>query len=167
MSPKATRSKTRRSVLSDGTLITTPGALAPGVTLLSYDISLAALDLAWKYRGLGLSTEMYAQDLLGLRGTGPLPIGSTNACGGFLQGGWFFVPPKGEVHARSSYVSRAYDSGYEMAGGFDWFYRQGNESLRFTPDAAWLDGSPAGQNRTGYLAGQTGFLLRTKITADY
>ena len=57
--------------LSDGTMITTPGALAPGVTLQSYDISLAALDLAYKYRGLGLSTELYFQDLLGVPGHGP------------------------------------------------------------------------------------------------
>ena len=42
--------------LSDGTIITTPGALAPGVTLQSYDISLAAIDWAWKYRGFGLSS---------------------------------------------------------------------------------------------------------------
>ena len=57
--------------LSDGTIITTPGALAPGVTLQSYDISLAAIDLAYKYRGLGLSTEFYFQDLLGVPGDGP------------------------------------------------------------------------------------------------
>ena len=60
--------------LSDGTIITTPGFLAPGVTLLSYDISLAAIDLAWKYRGLGLSSEIYFQDLSGFQATGPLPI---------------------------------------------------------------------------------------------
>ena len=50
--------------LSDGTVITTPGALAPGVTLQTYDVSLAALDLSYKYHGLGLSTELYFQELL-------------------------------------------------------------------------------------------------------
>ncbi len=153
--------------LSDGTLITTPGALAPGVTLQSYDISLAAVDLAYKYRGLGLSSELYFQDLQGLQGSGPLPIRSTGAFGGFLQGGYFVLPQKAELYARSSYVTGDYGAGYEIAGGFNWFFRKGRENLRFTLDSAWLDHSPAGQNRTGYVAGQTGFLLRTQITAAY
>lgn len=153
--------------LSDGTLITTPGALAPGVTLQSYDISLTAIDLAYKYRGLGLSTELYFQDLLGLKGNGPLPIRSTGAFGGFLQGGYFVIPQRGELYARSSYVTGDFGAGYEIGAGFNWYFRKGLENLRFTLDSAWLEGSPAGQNRTGYVAGQTGFLLRTQITAAY
>ena len=54
-----------------------------------------------------------------------------------------------------------------MAGGFNWFFLQGKDNLRFTFDAAWLERSPAGQNRTGYVAGQTGLLIRTQITVVY
>ncbi len=153
--------------LSDGTLITTPGALAPGVTLQTYDISLAAVDASYKYRGLGLSTELYFQDLLNLRGNGPLPIRSTSAFGGFLQGGYFIVPRRAELYARTSYVTGHFGGGSEVAGGFNWFFLEGKDNLRFTFDAAWLDHSPAGQNRTGYDAGQTGILIRTQITATY
>ncbi len=153
--------------LSDGTIITTPGALAPGVTLLSYDISLAAIDLAWKYRGLGLSTELYFQDLLGLQGTGPLPISSTSAFGGFVKGGYFLVPRETEVYARTSYVTGAYGGGYELGGGFNQFFLPGKDNLFFTFDAAWLENSPAGQNRTGFVAGQTGLLVRAQIVAAY
>jgi hypothetical protein len=153
--------------LSDGTIITTLGALAPGVTLLSYDISLAAIDLAWKYRGLGVSTEIYFQDLLGLRGTGPLPIASTSAFGGFVKGGYFVVPRETEAYVRTSYVTGAYGSGYELGGGFNQFFLPGKDNLFFTFDAAWLESSPAGQNRTGFVAGQTGLLVRTQIVAVY
>ncbi len=153
--------------LSDGTLITTPGAIAPGITLQSYDISLAAIDLSYKHRGLGLSTEIYFQDLLKLNGTAPLPVHSTGAFGGFVQGGYFIFPQRAELYARSSYVSGDYGSGYELAGGFNWFIRKGRENLRFTLDSTWLDRSPAGQNRTGLVAGESGFLLRTQITAAY
>jgi hypothetical protein len=153
--------------LSDGTIITTLGALAPGVTLLSYDISLAAIDLALKYRGLGVSTEIYFQDLLGLQGTGPLPIASTSAFGGFVKGGYFLVPGETEVYARSSYVTGAYGSGYELGGGFNQFFLPGKDNLFFTFDAAWLESSPAGQNRTGFVAGQTGLLIRTQIVAVF
>ena len=153
--------------LSDGTIITTPGALAPGVTLQSYDVSLAALDLAYKFRGLGISTELYFQDLLGFRGTGPLPIHSTRAFGGFLQGGYFLIPQRGELYAKTSYVTGAFGSGYELGGGFNWFFLKGRDNLRYTLDATWLERSPAGQNRTGYAAGQTGLLIRTQITVVY
>jgi hypothetical protein len=153
--------------LSDGTVITTPGAIAPGVTLLSYDVSLAAIDLAWKYRGLSLSSELYFQDLLGLQGTGPLPIASTSAFGGFVKGGWFVVPRETEVYARTSYVTGAYGSGYELGGGFNRFFLPGKDNLFFTCDAAWLENSPAGQNRTGFVAGQTGLLVRAQIVAAY
>ncbi len=153
--------------LSDGTIITTPGALAPGVTLTSYDIALAALDVAWKYRGIGRSTEIYFQDLLGLVGTGPLPIASTSAFGGFVKGGYFVVPRETEIYARASYVTGAYGSGSELGGGFNRFFLPGKDNLFFTFDAAWLESSPAGQNRTGFVAGQTGLLVRAQIVAAY
>ncbi len=153
--------------LSDGTIITAPGAFAPGVTLQTYDISLLALDLAYKYRGLGLSTELYFQRLLGLEGNGPLPIRSTGAVGGFLQGGYFIMPQRAELYARTSFVTGDYGSGSELGSGFNWFFLEGRENLRFTFDAAWLESSPAGQNRTGFVAGQTGLLIRTQITVQY
>jgi len=153
--------------LSDGTVITTPGALAPGVTLQTYDISLAAIDLAYKYRGLGLSTELYFQDLLRLKGNGPLPITSTGAFGGFLQGGYFILPQRAELYTRTSYVTGHYGSGWEAAGGFNWFFLEGKENFRYTFDAAWLEHSPAGQNRTGFVAGQTGLLIRSQVTVVY
>ena len=153
--------------LSDGTVITTPNALGPNVTLTSYDVSLAAIDWAWKYRGVGLSSEIYFQDLLGLQGTGPLPIASTAAFGGFIKGGVFVVPQETEIYARSSYVTGAYGSGYELGGGFNRFFLPGKDSLFFTCDAAWLENSPAGQNRTGFVAGQTGLLVRAQIVAVF
>lgn len=153
--------------LSDGTLITQTGALAPGVTLQSYDISLLAMDVSYKFRGLSCSTEWYAQDLSRLEGNGPLPVSSTRAYGGFVQGGYFVVPQKVELYSRASFVTGHYGSGSETAGGVNWFLIPGKSNLRFTFDTAWLDNSPASQNRTGYVAGQTGLLVRTQITATY
>lgn len=153
--------------LSNGTLITQAGAFAPGVTLQSYDISLAAVDFALKYRGLSLSTEWFAQNLFSLEGDGPLPINSTQAYGGMLQGGFFVVPREVELYSRTSFVTGRYGSGSEIAGGLNWFILPGKSDLRFTFDTAWLDSSPADQNRTGFAAGQTGLLIRTQITVNY
>lgn len=153
--------------LSDGTLITQPGAFAPGVTLQTYDISLAAVDLALKYRGFSLSTEWFLQNLTSLEGNGPLPISATQAYGGFLQGGYFVLPQKVELYGRTSIVTGHYGTGSEVAGGLNWFIIPGKSNLRFTFDAAWLDSSPADQNRTGLVAGQTGLLVRSQVTVVY
>lgn len=151
--------------LSDGTLLTQQGALAPGVTLQSFDLSLAAIDVAIKHRGFSLAAEMYFQELSSLQGNGPLPISSTHAHGGFLQGGCFIVPQTVELYARTSYVSGDFGSGTEIAGGLNWFIIPGKSNLRYTFDAASLDSSPADQGRTGFVAGQTGLLIRTQLTS--
>ena len=84
-----------------------------------------------------------------------------------MKGGYFLVPREMEVYARSSYVTGAYGSGYELGGGFNRFFLPGRDNLFFTGDVAWLESSPAGQNRTGFVAGQTGLLVRAQIVAAY
>ena len=148
---------------SDGTLITETGALAPGVTLNKYQIGLTSLDLAYKHRGFGVSGELYLQDLFGLSGDGPLPNSSVFQYGGFVQAGYFVVPQKCEPYARFSSVTGPSGTGSEYAGGLNWFFLPGKQNLRFTLDAAWLNHNPADQNRTGYVAGQTGLLIRSQI----
>lgn len=149
--------------LTDGTVITDPGAFAPGVTLQAYKIGLAAFDLGWKHRGLSLSAEFYLQDLFGLEGNGPLPLNSTFAYGGFAQAAYFAIPQELEFYFRTSQVTGRYGTGGEYAGGFNWFILPGRNNLRFTLDGAWINHSPADQNRTDYRAGDTGFLMRTQI----
>jgi hypothetical protein len=153
--------------LSDGTRVTDQGALAPGVTLQSFQLSLVAIDLAFKYRGLSLSTEIYRQGLNSLSGSGPLPVGSLETYGGVAQAGYFVVPKSVEIYSRNSFVTGAYGSGTEIATGLNWFVLKGKSNLRYTFDTAWLDSSPADQNRTGFVAGQSGFLIRTQITSSF
>lgn len=153
--------------LSDGTLITQLGALSPGVTLQRYDLSLAALDLAFKVRGFSLSTEIYFQELSSLQGNDSIELSPTRAHGGFAQGGYFVLPRKMELYSRTSWVTGAFGSGTEVAGGFNWFILPGKSNLRYTFDVAGLESSPADQNRTGLVAGQTGILVRTQINASF
>jgi hypothetical protein len=149
--------------LSDGTLITKTGALAPGVTLTVYDIGLAAFDFAFKQHGFSVSSELYLQDLFKLQGTGPLPRSSVFEYGGFAQMGYYVVPQKFEMYARTSQVTGPFGTGSEYAGGCNCFFLPGKQNLRFTLDIAWLNHCPADQNRTDYQAGLTGLLLRSQI----
>jgi len=149
--------------LSNGTLLTEPGALAPGVTLTSYKIGLATFDFAFKYRGISLSSEYYLQDLFDLGGNGPLPRSSIFQHGGFVQAGFFAIPKKFEMYGRTSYVTGPFGTGSEYAGGFNWFCLPDKQNLRFTFEADYLNHCPADQNRTNFQAGQTGWLLRSQV----
>lgn len=153
--------------LSDGTVLTETGALAPGVTLNAYKIGLAAFDFGFKHRGFSFSSEFYLQDLFGLKGNGPLPRESVSQYGGFAQAGYFVMPQKLELYGRTSHVTGPSGTGAEYAGGFNWFFLPGRQNLRYTMDAAWLDHCPADQNRTNYQAGQTGWLLRSQLQAFF
>lgn len=153
--------------LSDGTLLTQAGALAPGVTLQAFSLSLAAIDLSFKYRGLSLSSEVYFQEISSLEASGPLPMSALRAQGVVAQGGYFVLPQRLELYSRNSFVTGRYGSGSELGGGFNWFPLEGKTNLRFTMDAAWLESSPADQNRTGFSAGQTGLLIRTQINTSF
>ena len=149
--------------LSDGTLITETGALAPGVTLNAFKIGLATVDLSYKYRGASLSGEFFYQNLYGLTGSGPLPGTSIRQYGGFAQAGYFVIPQKLEPYARASFVTGPYGTGSEYAGGFNWFLLPGKQNLRFTFDATWLNQCAADQNRTNLQAGQNGILVRSQL----
>lgn len=153
--------------LSDGTLITQTGAFAPGVTLQAYSIYLGAMDLAVKYRGLSLLGEFYLLNLFNLVGSGELPVSSTIAYGGCLQGGVFAIPRRFEVYGRGSLVTGDYGTGGEYAGGVNWFPLEGKSNLRVTCDSAWVLRSPADQSRTDYIAGETGLLFRAQITTSF
>jgi hypothetical protein len=149
--------------LTDGTLITQPGALAPGVTLNIYDLALGAIDLAWKYRGISVSGEFYLRELFNLIGNGPIPRSSIFDYGGFAQLGYFVLPQKLEFYGRTSQITGPFGSGSEYAGGFNCFYLEGKQNLRFTLDIAWINHSPADQARTDYRVGDTGLLLRSQV----
>lgn len=149
--------------LSDGTLLTEVGALAPGVSLSAYSVVLGAVDLSFKYRGFSVSGEFYLRDLFSLRANGALPRSSIFDFGGFAQVGYFVIPQQFELYSRTSVVSGPYGTGSEYAGGLNWFFLRGRQNLRQTFDIAWINHSPADQNRTDYRAGDTGLLIRSQL----
>ena len=56
--------------LSNGTPLFRPGALGPGVELISTGVQLWTIDAAVKYRGLGISGEYFFRWLDGFKETG-------------------------------------------------------------------------------------------------
>ncbi|HEV3023591.1 MAG TPA: porin [Pirellulales bacterium] len=153
--------------LSDGTPINETGAIAPGLTIQNYDITLGTIDLGFKRRGLSATGEIYLMGLSSLRGSGPLGVSSIFNYGGFGQVGYFLLPRRCEIYSRTSVVTGPNGTGTEYAGGLNWFFLPGKQNLRFTFDAGWLRHCPADQNRTDYQAGQTGLLVRSQLQAVF
>jgi hypothetical protein len=149
--------------LTNGTLITEPGALAPGVTLNVYHVALWAIDFAAKYRGVSVNGELYFRDLFNLIGNGPIPRSSIFDYGGVAQAGYFVLPQKLEFYGRTSQITGPFGYGSEYAGGFNCFCLEGKQNLRFTFDVAWVNHSPADQARTDYRVGDTGLLVRSQV----
>jgi hypothetical protein len=154
--------------LSDGTLFTDLGALAPNVTVTSYFIYLYTLDLGFKYRGLSLNGEYFCRWLQGIEGTGPIPSSRGNLFdhGAYAQVGYFVVPERLELYAKTSQITGPFGSGSEWGGGLSWFPRADN-SFKVTIDATKVNSSPTSQDRTGYEAGASGTLIRAQLQTRF
>lgn len=150
--------------LSDGTDLTEPGALGPGVSVTDYSIMLASIDAGWKHRGVSLTGEYFLRWLYDIRGSGAIPASNQNLFdhGFHLQLGSFVRPRSVELYTRTSHVFGPFGNGGEWAGGFNWFMR-GDQHWKFCCDLARLIRSPAEQIRTGYDAGSSGLLVRVQM----
>ncbi|HBJ35099.1 MAG TPA: hypothetical protein DDZ51_10165 [Planctomycetaceae bacterium] len=150
--------------LSDGTNLTTVGALAPGVQVTDYSLYLATFDAATKYRGVSFSGEYFLRWLADIAGDGPIAGDRRDLFdhGIYVQAGAFAIPKRLEFFARSSAVFGPFGNGSEYAGGFNIFFR-GTENWRFCFDVTRVIDSSADQVRTGYAAGATGFLVRGQL----
>jgi hypothetical protein len=153
--------------LSDGTPLFRPGALAPGVQLVSTGVQLWAIDAAIKYRGFGLSGEYFFRWLDGFQHIGgKLPFGSIFDQGGLLQAGYFLVPGKLETYARTSFVAGRFGGGDEVGGGVNW-YPRASRDWRLTFEVLYINHSPAQNLLTGYRAGESGTLFQLQWFTDF
>jgi hypothetical protein len=148
--------------LSDGTPIVEPGALAPGVTVNQFDLTLYAIHAGLKYRGFSLSGEYFFRWLTNIQASGPIPDDALYDHGFFIQAGDFIIPQSIEVFGRASAVFGPFGDGVEIGAGANWYVLQ-QPNWRFTADIACIDDSPAQQDRTGFTAGGSGTLFRIQM----
>jgi hypothetical protein len=153
--------------LSDGTPLSTPGALAPGVQVNTTSVQLWSIDAAVKYRGLSLSGEYYLRWLDDLRYTGgPLSMRSMFDHGAYAQVSYFMIARRLEAYARSSFVTGRFGDGNEWGGGLNW-YVLARRNWRMTFDVTRINHSPAQNSLTGYRAGESGTLFQLQMLTDF
>jgi hypothetical protein len=147
--------------LSDGTMVTQTGALAPGVTVNTFNQYGMAHALAMKYRGFSFFGEWLGQWYQGFHATGPIPKDKLNLFNnGFtVQAGCFLIPKQLEVVARSSQVYGPNGHAEEYTGGVN-YYHKGNPFNTINFDIGEIVHNPAANVFTGLVPGQTGLLAR-------
>ncbi|EMI21828.1 secreted protein [Rhodopirellula maiorica SM1] len=148
--------------LSDGTRLVEPNALAPGVTVNAFDVWLYTAHLGLKKQGYSFSSEVFMRWLRNIEGTGGTSLESLLDNGFYIQGGAFVIPKKLELFVRGSAVTGDFGTGSEVAAGLNWHLFD-KRSARFTLDVTDIRDSPAEQSRTGYVAGESGTLLRAQL----
>lgn len=149
--------------LTDGTRVTDPGALAPGATVESFDVTLLALDLAFKYQGWSANGEYFWRWIENVKAD--LPVPSVGLQQGFyVEGGFFLVPQQWELNGQFSYVGG--EQGVRKGGavGFS-YYPRNTQNFKLSADVTVLDGSPVNSTGSDVLVGDDGVLVRTQFQA--
>lgn len=152
--------------LTDGTVLTQTGALAPGVTVSEFDIYLYSVDFAAKWRGWSLDAEAYFRWIEDIRGNGALPVNDLFQRGFFVEGGCFLVPKKLDFNVRYSQINGFYGDSTEYAIGSNW-YPLDTHKMKLTLDVTKLDGSSLNNTTSDILVGDDGVLVRTQFQAEF
>ena len=147
--------------LSDGTLITTTGALGPGATIDGFDVYLLAFDFAGKYCGFSFNSEIYLRQLNDFSANAPLDHGDLFATGFDVECGYFLIPERLELNGRVSKVDGRFGDGKEYAGGVNWFIN-GTHNNKLTFDVTSLSHNPANNTSPNLRAGDDGILFRAQ-----
>ncbi len=146
--------------LTDGTRVTDPGALAPGATVEGFDVTLMAIDAAFKYRGWSANSEYFWRSVTDLKANLPVPdVGLQQ--GFYVEGGFFVLPQQLELNSQFAYVTGKLKSTSSYATGFSWYPRK-SQNFKLTIDATLIDGSPVNSTGSDVLVGDDGVLVRAQ-----
>ncbi len=151
--------------LTDGTRLTEPNALAPGATVTSFDVTLFAIDAAFKYRGWSANGEYFWRSITDLKANLPVPSAGLQQ-GGYLEGGYFFLPQEFEWNSQFSFITSKFGTRSSYATGFSYYPRK-TQNLKLSIDATIIDGSPINSTGTDILLGDHGTLIRTQFQAQF
>ena len=152
--------------LTDGTQLTATGALAPAVTVTSFDVILYGVDAAVKYRGWSANAEVFFRWIKDIQGDGALPTDELFQRGFYVEGGRFLVPKKLDFNVRYSQVDGFYGHSSDYAAGINWWPLD-TSKLKVSLDATVLDGSPLQNTSSNILLGDDGVLIRAQVDAAF
>lgn len=152
--------------LSDGTQLNQVGALAPGVTVSGLDVYFYGVDLAFKWRGWSLNSEVFFRWLEEFEADGAVSVDDLLQRGFYVEGGTFLYRKKLDANFRYSEVEGLFGRATEYAAGLNWFPLD-TFKMKISFDAVVLDGSPLQNTTSDILVGDDGVLFRTQFQAEF
>jgi hypothetical protein len=141
---------------SDGVLLFSTGAFAPGVTVDEATYKMSAIDGGIKWNGLAVNGQYYFRWIDDFTADGPLPLSSTFDHGFELSAGHFVIPKKLNVYARGSKVFGQFNNAWEYAGGAKWHFLP-TERMWLSAEAMRYHKVPYSGVFSPYTAGMTGW----------
>ncbi len=147
--------------LTDGTRLTSIGALAPGVTVEKFKYYLLATDFALKYKGLSISSEYYFRWLNDFSTTGPVSHDKLYDDGFYIASGYMLKPKKLEIMGRASKIDGIFGDSWSYAGGFNYFLN-GTHKNKLSFDVTVLHGNPSNNSGPNLRVGDDGPLFRAQ-----
>ncbi len=148
--------------LSNGTIVFTDGALAPGVQVNDVDYYMTSFDSGLKYRGFSLEGEYYLRWLNDFNANGPLPIGDIFDHGFQLQTSMMVWPQTVQLYGTGAYVFGDFGDPWELSAGFNWWIFQRRE-LRLNLEYIYDRKSPVGYFAIPQAVGGTGSIFDANL----
>jgi hypothetical protein len=152
--------------LADGTRLTAPNAIAPGLKVAKFDLFFYGLDAAWKGWGWSWNSELFFRWLSDLHFTTPADRRDDFQKGFYVEGGKFLIPQKLDVNARYSQVHDFTATANEYSVGSN-FYPLTHPLMKLSFDATYLDGSPLQNTGSDIFVGDQGMLYRSQFQVDF
>jgi hypothetical protein len=142
---------------SDGVLLFSTGAFAPGVTVNLATYRLWATDVGLKYNGLAINAQFFARWINDFEADGPLPLASTFDRGAEVTVSHFVQPKKLMVYGRGSWVHGQFGDSHEYGGGLKWFFVP-TERVWINPELFRVSHAPYSGAFTPYTVGLDGWV---------
>lgn len=142
---------------SDGVLLFSTGAFAPGVTVDQATYRMWAIDGGVKWNGLAINGQHFIRWINDFVADGPLPLDSTYDHGFEVSASYFVKPRKVALYGRGSMVFGQFRDSWEYAGGVKW-YPVSTERMWLQGEVMRVKSVPYGGTFTPYTAGLTGLV---------
>jgi hypothetical protein len=152
--------------LSNGTIIFSPGALAPDVSVRSVKYYMSDIDWGLKWRGMALEGEYYLRWLNDFNADGPLPTHQTFDHGFQLMASAMLLPQTLQAYSMGSYIFGDFGDSWEMTAGMNWFIFNRRE-VRFNFEYMYAHKSPVGYTAVPQAVGISGSIVDANLEMSF
>ena len=152
--------------LSNGTIIFTPGALAPNVSVSDVKYYMSDFDGGLKYKGFALEGEYYLRWLNDFKANGPLPVHSTFDHGFQVMSSAMLWPQTVQAYAMGAYIFGDFGDSWEATGGINWWIFHRRE-IRLNLEYLYDHKSPIGYTAVPQTVGGTGSIFSGNLELSF